>query len=335
MQATSGLLTPGHTSYSGPVLRRMNQVDLLAGKYSSITPYNFSFNNPVSFTDPSGAEPIYEGYTVNRYFDGLGRMQDDVVYQRYMGDDGTVTGSFLMQGRDGWMGYSSSALNGGMGEGWSPGDGRMYWGTYETIYKDSKSLSSEEFAGKYGTEYYYSKASINVEGYVSDQSEWVAVAQTKQTNGERSNYDKYGFVIGTFFGAFETGFQQGIKSLEEVRVITGQAKNGAYVSQSRNAVSLANKGAYLKASTANNALKWGGRLLAGGVIAYNASNLAFNGGTNQDVARFGVQSTIAVIGFLGPIGFGVSLGLTLIEINGGLNWAYDNFDNGAVHKIGN
>jgi hypothetical protein len=82
-------------------------------------------------------------------------------------------------------------------------------------------------------------------------------------------------------------------------------------------------------------LKWGGRVFAGGVIAYSAADLAFNGGTSQDMAKFGVQSAIAVVGFLGPIGFGVSLGLTLIEMNGGFDWIYDNFDNKEIHKIGN
>src|SRR5688572_31530346 len=41
-----------------PVLGRMNGVDPMAGKYASLTPYNFSFNDPVTFNDPSGADPV-------------------------------------------------------------------------------------------------------------------------------------------------------------------------------------------------------------------------------------------------------------------------------------
>gem|GEM_PF-5596733 len=118
-------------------------------------------------------------------------------------------------------------------------------------------------------------------------------------------------------------------------VLSCKLRTTGYITQSRNAVSLSNKSAYVTASKGANALKWGGRIFAGGIVAYNAADLAVNGGTNQDIARFALQSTIAGIGFLGPIGFGVSLGLTLIEMNGGFNWVYDNFDNTAVNKIGN
>jgi RHS repeat-associated protein len=40
-----------------PVLGRLNQVDLMADKYGSLSPYHFSFNNPVGFNDPSGLDP--------------------------------------------------------------------------------------------------------------------------------------------------------------------------------------------------------------------------------------------------------------------------------------
>jgi RHS repeat-associated protein len=40
-----------------PTLGRMNQVDPMATKYASLTPYNYSFNNPVMCNDVSGADP--------------------------------------------------------------------------------------------------------------------------------------------------------------------------------------------------------------------------------------------------------------------------------------
>jgi hypothetical protein len=35
----------------------MNQVDPVASKYASLTPYNYSFNDPVGFNDPAGDDP--------------------------------------------------------------------------------------------------------------------------------------------------------------------------------------------------------------------------------------------------------------------------------------
>ncbi len=60
-----------------PALGRMYGVDPMAGKYSSLTPYNYSFNNPISFNDPSGADPDpgYVNPNHNYYFyNGNGAM---------------------------------------------------------------------------------------------------------------------------------------------------------------------------------------------------------------------------------------------------------------------
>jgi RHS repeat-associated protein len=48
-----------------PALGRMLQIDPVASKYSSLTPYNYAFNDPVAFNDPSGADPF------NPYGDAL------------------------------------------------------------------------------------------------------------------------------------------------------------------------------------------------------------------------------------------------------------------------
>jgi RHS repeat-associated protein len=48
-----------------PALGRMHQADPMAAKYASLTPYNYSFNNPVRFNDPAGDDPpiVREGRT--------------------------------------------------------------------------------------------------------------------------------------------------------------------------------------------------------------------------------------------------------------------------------
>ncbi|MBX2900804.1 MAG: hypothetical protein KF775_14215 [Cyclobacteriaceae bacterium] len=56
LNTTSNLYDLEYRNYD-PVLGRMNGVDPMATKYASLSPYNFSFNNPVTFTDRNGADP--------------------------------------------------------------------------------------------------------------------------------------------------------------------------------------------------------------------------------------------------------------------------------------
>ena len=53
LNTTSNLYDLQYRNYD-PILGRMNQVDPMATKYASLTPYNFSFNDPVMFNDPLG-----------------------------------------------------------------------------------------------------------------------------------------------------------------------------------------------------------------------------------------------------------------------------------------
>jgi RHS repeat-associated protein len=78
LNTTSNLYDLAYRNYD-PVLGRMNGVDPMASKYSSLTPYNFSFNDPVTFADPSGADPA------DYYFYGGYFTYDDWIPQRDMG----------------------------------------------------------------------------------------------------------------------------------------------------------------------------------------------------------------------------------------------------------
>jgi len=57
LNTTSNLYDLQYRNYD-PVLGRMNQVDPMATKYASLSPYNFSFNDPVIFNDRNGADPL-------------------------------------------------------------------------------------------------------------------------------------------------------------------------------------------------------------------------------------------------------------------------------------
>jgi RHS repeat-associated protein len=45
-----------------PLLGRMNAVDPMTEKYASLTPYNYAFNDPVYWSDVSGADPANPGF---------------------------------------------------------------------------------------------------------------------------------------------------------------------------------------------------------------------------------------------------------------------------------
>jgi RHS repeat-associated protein len=72
LNATTGLYDLDFRNYD-PVLGRMNGVDPMAAKYSGLSPYNYSFNNPAVFNDPTGADPPqtvnYSSY-VTQYYTG-------------------------------------------------------------------------------------------------------------------------------------------------------------------------------------------------------------------------------------------------------------------------
>jgi RHS repeat-associated protein len=137
-----------------PVLGRMHGVDPMASKYASLTPYNYSFNNPVSFTDPNGAdpsgyyegaEPIFEPYTMRMYHPAYGWLQDDHIYERIIGWRGPMARYvgkldwlFEKPGKrsafGGWQGNMSMSLssffkaawNHPLGGSWSGGESYLF-----------------------------------------------------------------------------------------------------------------------------------------------------------------------------------------------------------------
>ena len=135
-----------------PILGRMNGVDPMADKYSSLTPYNYSFNAPTMHTDASGADPDFEpNYFVEE------SMQRRAARNRGDGVDleGTLRGSFnpLLQRATsldnlrsvgGWS--AGGSISRGSGNHWADGLseyttnwGLMFNSTFTEFYKDELS----------------------------------------------------------------------------------------------------------------------------------------------------------------------------------------------------
>jgi len=131
LNTTSNLYDLDYRNYD-PILGRMNGVDPMATKYASLTPYNFSFNDPVTFNDPSGADPDY----------GITRYTYDDRVDHYRGEF--------------YSGGSTSAQSFHYGGG---GSGIINWSyapNFSQIQRDADAVKSgqmslEDYGGKYGT----------------------------------------------------------------------------------------------------------------------------------------------------------------------------------------
>jgi len=55
---------------------RMMQVDPMSDRYSSLSPYNYAFNNPVFLNDPGGASPYDDGFETGRNYGTLGATEN-------------------------------------------------------------------------------------------------------------------------------------------------------------------------------------------------------------------------------------------------------------------
>jgi RHS repeat-associated protein len=123
-----------------PALGRMNAIDPMASKYASLTPYNYSFNDPVTFNDPSGADPYYQdvpGYEHYPYWTGYINGQyyvTDNLPQRDRGEAVYNNMSRVYRGGDPY-GIARSA---------------HLWSTMQQMRADAYNLSAEEYGYKYG-----------------------------------------------------------------------------------------------------------------------------------------------------------------------------------------
>ena len=229
LNTTSSLYDLEYRSYD-PVLGRMNGVDPMATKYASLSPYNFSFNDPVSFTDVTGADPLSDflasSRAMEKWFDetmpsamdynGNGGWGGGAGYNSMMGGYGTAgyVGEYSLGGLIG--SYNSNYggpvyVNSGGATGHFASPTQLAWAQRQ----ESEPLNAtiEYDRNKYervrlevsngivaGYEVFWTPAmrnlvaSLNSFALAQGQNEW----QIINTQYGSDFYGKFGFQVGLF-----------------------------------------------------------------------------------------------------------------------------------------
>jgi len=223
LNTTSNLYDLDYRNYD-PVLGRMNGVDPLATKYASLTPYNFSFNDPVTFSDPSGASPEKTWIDAHRELEqwfnntsrapvdpgggGIGGWGGSGYYNSVMGGyggTGMMNREFGMSMSFGALPYSEA--------------GRMQ---EAQMKHDAENMSKAEYGRKYGTTYvnrgsWKSDATTTTSGNFEDGTftvhgvrdvwvdNWVKLKSSSTIKSQTSEFNitfTFGLVIGFNIGDF-------------------------------------------------------------------------------------------------------------------------------------
>jgi len=190
LNTTSNLYDLAYRNYD-PILGRMNQIDPMATKYASLTPYNFSFNDPVTFTDPSGADPEY----------GITRYTYDDRVDHYRGQ-------FYSGGSTSALRFHTGGRSGGI-TNWSyaPSFGQLQ---HAAAASANPQALMQQYGLQYGKSYSYQKfGSIEAGAGVYDQYDWVMNAPgdppTQQTQGGDPFGFKDEFLINSYYTQRDNG----------------------------------------------------------------------------------------------------------------------------------
>jgi RHS repeat-associated protein len=299
-----------------PAIGRWHVKEPLADQMPGISTYAYAYNNPINFVDhfglaagppkPSYMQPIYN-QDADADGDGFVLPSEQWSYNSYqqegqLGELDAWNNQLAESNRDSDISNVQIVMEGD--------------GTDNELFRIIYTKGGVHF-----TDIYYS----NYEGNVN------------LFNENAQNFVK----TGLFFGASQVkiwkgGFELGKRHLERVQVITGRSKNGAFITQTKNAVNLNNKGTYLKTVKGINWLKNTGRVLGGAGVALSVYSLydeSQNGTLNtSDWIDAGVTAGLFVGGFIAgtvgaPIllGIGVAYGVTRLVAGDEIDeWIDDN-----------
>ncbi len=237
-----------------PALGRMNQVDPMAHKYASHTPYNYSFNSPVVMNDVNGADPLptggcgeynqindkYSTYYENMMAQGAFRPAATTQYNNnYGGGYSTLSTMFLAPSQ--WDENQDLISNywefgGGTRDGYSSLSQTQikqtggYWARFTHYYQTTTGIKDEKgnwmleglsVVNSSESEYYY------VDDLTQGGREITGADITALSNqfGKFTNGQQVLNFINSFINANPNAYVKGSTLSKSVRNITDQARD--------------------------------------------------------------------------------------------------------------
>lgn len=223
LNTTSQLYDLDFRNYD-PTLGRLNQVDLMANKYSSLSPYHFSFNNPVGFVDPSGLDPGDIAY--GRYAPGPSWIAGDQAHS--IGGGGGGGGQVRPDGSGGYFeDLNGNGVQNGGEVNVSTADIRARFGWSSFLTSDNSSPHSDDAlpSGKLITVYLDQAPSGNI--YIRLVYE---ISNTSEINVSDPNENKGSYntdVASLFMGRHVFGANNSLDGIIINNSEVGDLKDGA------------------------------------------------------------------------------------------------------------
>jgi hypothetical protein len=296
-----------------PSTGRMMQVDPLATLYHDYSPYHYSFNNPITYTDPSGAAPWRpEDHGGMQQGPDDGANENDGLHDKWSEDEGFANMYAL---RD----YMRGIAGGYLGQSWSDSWSTDYYGSGE------------------GNPYYHTGADGSRQiGYWKDsplageagiQSTFVVVRvgsgdpcpTCPNNKGSDFIYDNNNS-IGLGIGILEPGFGA---AWDAVRAAPGAYTNGAKIVAKVGGAGLVGVNVALTGYTINKELSNG---------TFNTHSIV-NGAVTVVGAGLTVVGLIASAPAVAIIGAGIGITYGIAQIAGADAWIDDQTNNWGKNLI--
>jgi RHS repeat-associated protein len=331
-----------------PSIGRMSGVDIMADKYSSLSPYNYAFNDPVFFNDPSGADaaPLYSEATRYLYGESAagGVFRPRIMDTGVFGNAPTIGAPLLIN-----PGFTNARTWGLLFNAWnSVGNNQTgHWQLFNGQVISGGVIDNIQqrivsWVGSAPSDY-NTAGSIVIDGIVSAIAKKGGLAKTALSGVSPGDIlsllaKEAGITTNDIFGNATILENVDIDDtridgsewnswLNAAQGVVGSFALGTHAALNGSRPMYTGPGDWARQLAAGEkfagVLKWGGRAL--GVTAFigSAADLYNNPNpTASDYIKVGANFGL-IFASSNAVGFAISVGWTAIEASGGVDWAVD------------